>query len=802
VTTTGAPFQPTSGGGSTLPSLPPSQFSGSQVDTTTPPLTGDNSSNTGIAGLFRTLKRRQGVFIATTAIISTLLALNTLRERRFNPVFSGDFILQIESALPDEQVLDAPGKIGTLARARPKASDIPALRAILRSPLVIAPVAERMGLQASDIIEKLEIRGGDNTTSVMKVSLLWNNPQQGTLLLENIAREYVKFSISQRQSSIDAGMKWLDSQAPEILSKVNRYENQLRRFREKNLIVDPVENAQVIIAQRDLLVKQVSDLQMQQVKLQNQIASIKSGKLSYDPSNAPGPVEQLGRQGTIIPSAGKSASDVIQETAGTKNPTQEYQQFQIDLANARAVYKDDSPIVKSLQARQDAIAPVIQEQQISVLRQNLFENAKQQDELNRQILMLNQNFKNSPEKVKEFTTISQRLSSARENYASYMTALENYKLEKARFVTPWQVISPPYFNNIPVSPNIRDNLLRALLFGLIGGVAVAVLRERTDNVFHTPSEAEKEIQLPVLGLIPYLPLEPGLNITKSISNMSASERFAIKESLRSLFTTFKLLRADRDIKLIGITSSTQGEGKSTATTIFARTLADLGLKVLVVDADMRLPTQAKYLGVASGGNGFSTLLTDSKINFQSLISSIQENLDFIPAGPKPPDPAKLLNSSRCSEIVNLIRQQASYDIVLFDIPPCLMLSDPILLGEKLDGILFLVGLGKVSRNLSPQACRRLKATGVDVLGMICNQVSFPTNLNDYGYEYGYYYHYGYAYSDSYKKKGLNSYIDKAKKSYFSNRYIDQGVSQAENYNTGLKSQDNENKSADLPPGSK
>ena len=113
-----------------------------------------------------------------------------------------------------------------------------------------------------------------------------------------------------------------------------------------------------------------------------------------------------------------------------------------------------------------------------------------------------------------------------------------------------------------------------------------------------------------------------------------------------------------------------------------------------------------------------------------------------------------------------------------------------------------MGLGKVSRNLSPQACRRLKATGVDVLGMICNQVSFPTNLNDYGYEYGYYYHYGYAYSDSYKKKGLNSYIDKAKKSYFSNRYIDQGVSQAENYNTGLKSQDNENKSADLPPGSK
>jgi len=105
-----------------------------------------------------------------------------------------------------------------------------------------------------------------------------------------------------------------------------------------------------------------------------------------------------------------------------------------------------------------------------------------------------------------------------------------------------------------------------------------------------------------------------------------------------------------------------------------------------------------------------------------------------------------------------------------------MLADPILLGEKLDGILFLVGLGKVSRRLAPQATRRIKATGVDVLGMICNQVSFPTNLNDYGYEYGYYYHYGYSYSDSYnKKKGLDGYFKKAKNSYFSNRYIQEGA---------------------------
>jgi capsular exopolysaccharide synthesis family protein len=237
--------------------------------------------------------------------------------------------------------------------------------------------------------------------------------------------------------------------------------------------------------------------------------------------------------------------------------------------------------------------------------------------------------------------------------------------------------------------------------------------------------------------------------------MSASERFAIKESLRSLFTTFRLLRADRDIRLVAVTSSTQGEGKSTAVTIFARTLADLGLKVLVVDADMRLPMQTRYLGLANG-EGFSTILTDSSVPLKSLIQPIQDNLDILAAGPKPPDPAKLFNSSRAQEVVNEIRALTEYDMVLFDAPPCLMLSDPILLGEKLDGILFLVGLGKVSRELAPQACRRIKATGVDVLGLICNQVNFPSRLNDYGYEYGYYYHYAYA-NDSGKSSNYGKY---------------------------------------------
>jgi capsular exopolysaccharide synthesis family protein len=585
------------------------------------------------------------------------------------------------------------------------------------------------------------------------------------------------------------------------MSRMEQLQKEMLRFREQNNFLDPETTAASILAAREGLIANLRLLQTQQVQLSSELKSIESGTLQYNPSGAPTALQQLGRDGLVIPGRGAGAESAV----GAPSPSQQIYSLEEQLALARGTYREDSPVVQSLLARRNQLRPVVRQQALDGKRAELLSNIAQQDEINRQILLLNENFRNSPQKLSAYEDLQSRLAGAREQYASYVEARERIRLELARSTTPWQIIAPAEFGDVPVEPNIQRNLLRAAVVGLLAGLGAAILRERTDNVFHTPMEAEKELGLPVLGLIPYLPLEPGVEIAASTAKMSASERFAIKESLRSLFTTFRLLRADRDIRLVGVTSSTQGEGKSTAVTIFARTLSDLGLRVLIIDADMRLPMQGRYLGVEQG-EGLSSLLSDSSIDPRTLIQNIQDNLDIIPAGPKPPDPAKLLNSSRCQEVVNSIRQLPGYDIVLWDAPPCLMLADPILLGEKLDGILFLVGLGKVSRELAPQACRRIKATGVDVLGLICNQVNFPSRLNDYGYEYGYYYHYAYAgaygknrrygsyyggggglkgyvkrYRDSYIGRGYrDSYLTKRyRNSYISNRYMRDGyVAQA------------------------
>ena len=738
------------------------------------PLGADDRSGGGVAGLLRTIKRRQGLFLFTTALVTGLLGVNTLRQRIFAPVYEGGFQMQISNPLEESAALTGSSSLENIARNNLK-TDVPSLIVLLRSPLLIRPMAERQGVNMAQVINSLSIAPtSQEVENVLNVSLRWSDPAKGRAILNSISQDYTRFSLTQRQAALDSAIKFLNRQGPQIMTRMSQIQKEMLDFREKNNFLDPATTAASILSAREQLVSSLRQLQTQQVQITSELKSIETGTLQFTPSGAPTALEQLGRQGVIIPGRGAGADAAV----GAPNPGQQLYSLEEELALARGTFREDSPVVQSLLARRNQLRPVVRQQALDAKRAELLANIAQQDELNRQILLLNENFRTSPERMSAFEDIQSRLDGAREQYASYTNARERIRLELARSTTPWQIISPAEFGDVPVEPNIQRNLLRAVVIGLLFGLGAAIIRERTDNVFHTPMEAEKELQLPVLGLIPYLPLEPGVEISASISKMSASERFAIKESLRSLFTTFRLLRADRDIRLVGVTSSTQGEGKSTAVTIFARTLSDLGLRVLIIDADMRLPMQGRYLGVEQG-EGLSSLLSDSSVDPRSLIQNIQDNLDIIPAGPKPPDPAKLLNSSRCQEVVDKIRALPGYDIVLWDAPPCLMLADPILLGEKLDGILFLVGLGKVSRELAPQASRRIKATGVDVLGLICNQVNFPSRLNDYGYEYGYYYHYAYAgaYGRGNRRygtygRGLKGYIKRYRDSYVSRGYRD------------------------------
>ena len=720
-----------------LDGLPPPLASGAERP-------GGGSS--GLGQLVRTVKRRQGAFVLTFIVVSGLLTANTLRQRLFAPVYEGGFEMQIVNPFEMNGAgVDRgngggdSGLVESIARGGNR-NDLPNMVRLLRSPLLIAPIADQQAISMQLIMRSLRFGlPQEGVSNVLAVSLRWDDPVKGKQILDALSRSYVAFSQVQRQEALDSGVRFLGQQAPELLARMDSLQDELRRFRVQYGYLDPTAQSGQLQSSRDNLTGTLRDLQRQQATLASQLASTRIGRLQLQASGAPSADQQLGPAG-LATAPRTDLRDVAASGAATATPLAELQMIEKDLASARATFKESSPTIAALKARRAKIMPVVQRQTVDSLTAALLANGAQQDEVNRQILLLDDKFRASPQRIKEYESLQQRLAVARENYTSYIRAREAYRLEQARSTTPWKVIAPADFNPVPVEPDLQQGLVQALLLGLVAATLAAYLRDRTDRVFHTPEEAEKALQLPVLGLIPFLPLEPGKTIAASLGDMGEAERFAIKESLRGLFTTFRMLRADSQPRLIGITSSTQGEGRSTAVAIFATTLADLGLRVLVVDGDLRLPNQQKLFGLEKG-EGFTSLLLNPALQAADLIQPVNDHLDLLLAGPKVPDPARLLNSERCREVVNQIRQLPNYDLILVDTPPCLLITDASMLGEQLDGMLFLVGLGKVRGDMAPQACRRIEAAGIDLLGTICNQQILPTRLNDYGHEYGYVHHY-------------------------------------------------------------
>ncbi|MFM1811307.1 MAG: hypothetical protein RLZZ336_245 [Cyanobacteriota bacterium] len=708
----------------------------------------------GVISLLQTLRRRRQLALITAVSVSASLGLWSLGQRLFHPVYEGRFEMQIANPLEPGRGggtvggvggggggSDTGGVVEAIARSG-SGTNLANMVRLLGSPLVIGAVADTQAVPLEAVIRGLSISlPGEGVNQVLAVSLRWPDPGKGEQILAALAKRYVAFSQEQRQQALDSGMRFLDQQAPDLLARVDALQDQLRAFRVRNGFLDPLSQSQTLQQSRDNLAGELRNLQLRQAQLESQISAVQAGRLVLQASGSPGADQQLG-PGGVATAPRRSPQDTAAAAAGTNTPLAELQQIEKELATARASYLDTTPLVRSLLARRAQLRPVVQRQTLDDLRGALLVNSAQQDELNRQILLLDQRFRASPQRVKHYETLQQRLNVARDSYASYIRARETYRLEQARATSPWAVIAPPRFAPDPVSPNLGQGLLQALLLGAAAGVGATLLRERTDPLLHTPAQLEPALGHPLLGVIPHLPIRPQQPLAAGLGARSAGEALALRESLRQLFAGLRELQRNRPARLLAITSTSAGEGRSTAVAALAETMADLGQRVLVVDADLRLSRQHQLLGLDNGSSppGLAEALTQDQTDLQPLIRSVAPLLDLLPAGRSLEDPARWLQSPRWRALLESLRALTPYDLILFDTPPSEVLTDTTLLGADLDGLLFLVGLGQVERHRAQHACRRLQRSGGAVVGLLANQALAPSHLSDDGHHYGVVHH--------------------------------------------------------------
>jgi capsular exopolysaccharide synthesis family protein len=292
-----------------------------------------------------------------------------------------------------------------------------------------------------------------------------------------------------------------------------------------------------------------------------------------------------------------------------------------------------------------------------------------------------------------------------------------------------EVTSPPALNTTPVAPKPPVTMGLALIVGLALGIGMALLREVLDKTFRSVESLRTATKVVVLGTIAF-----DDTAKDSPLILDSHARSVRAEAFRQLRTNLQYVDVDNPLKIIAVTSSVAGEGKSSTATNLAVSFAEAGAKVLLVEGDLRRPRVAEYLGI-EGGIGLTNVLTGRLAIDDVLQPWGKGGLTVLPSGPVPPNPAELLGSKSMAQLLQSLKK--TFEIIIVDTPPLLPVTDGAIISAEADGAILVVRHGKTTRNQVARATASLEAVDARILGAVMNMT--PTRGADsYGYGYGYY----------------------------------------------------------------
>ena len=339
----------------------------------------------------------------------------------------------------------------------------------------------------------------------------------------------------------------------------------------------------------------------------------------------------------------------------------------------------------------------------------------------------------------QYNLFKREVDTNRELYDSLLQRYKEIGVAGGVGVNNITVIDKAKVPTLPIKPNLVLNLMIAIVLGLGLGIAMALMFEHLDDTIKLPEDMEKILGLPVLGIIPATKVNAGAELSMT-ANADPHSPFA--EAYRSLRTSLQFSTPAGMPKVLLVTSTAVGEGKSTTALSLATHITQTGKNVLLIDCDLRKASLHKKLAVPNDVGLTNHLAGDASPLGVTRGCSIPR-LFLIPSGPLPPNPAELLGSAKMVALLNLAAER--FDQVIIDGPPVLGLADAPLLGSLATAAVLVAECGATSRQFALGAVKRLRSTRTRLVGGVLTKVD--TQRRSYGYH-----GYAYEYSDADAKR--------------------------------------------------
>ena len=716
--------------------------------------------------LFRTIQRNAFLVASLVVTISVANGFMSLRTPRS---YMGGFRLLVEpitgeAKLTDPSVLSRGGELSSFT------VDYPTLLQVLQSQELLSKVVKRLQPNYPDVtLESLNQdilsknltvqRLGTNlldSTKLIDVTYKGGNAQQVQAVLSAVSKEYLDYSLGARKSRISGGVDFIEEQLPNLQQRVTTFQGQLQSLQQRYNLTDPGVRGADLSKQALTIENQKLDVQRE---IQEQITL-------YD---------TLKEQLKLSPNEAIAAS-VLSEDPRYQDLLTQLKKVESEIAIKSARFSSTSPVLESLQTQQQNLSGLLAQETQKILGQSLpntvinpqvltFQNStrlgliqqltvaanqiqvlkSRQQSVDQAEVLTTQQLEEVPSIIRQYSNLQRQLDIAIKALNQLTIQRDTLRVEAAQKEVPWRLVSEPKLpldekgQPIAIDRDIKKKLPIGIIAGLLLGIGCAVILEKFRNLFFCTEDVQDAVKLPLMAVIPHTK-SASLNQTNHTNQNSQFVSLAadptltnpsfFQESFNALFASLRFLESSRSIRSLVVSSAAPREGKTMIALHVAQAGAAMGQKVLLVDANFRTPHLHQCLELRNQ-TGLANVLAGPLDVLDCVQRSTIPNLSILTAGSLTPNSSRQLASSQMQQIVAQL--ETEFDLVIYDTPHLLGLSDTSFLTAYTDGLLLVVGIRKTKRSVLMQVLTGLQIFQLPVVGVVVNHPQIGGRVS-YGYQ--------------------------------------------------------------------
>lgn len=705
------------------------------------------------------LKRR---WVPATATFVTVVTLTVLSALARKPAYEAQARILIKSD-QSSQLTGLNKEMGEIQVLTNQSDPIATEAEIMTSRPIIEKAIKQLDLtnDEGELLKYQEVVGGLTVkpitgTDLIEITYQASEPELAASVVNKVIELYKEDDILSNRAAAVSAREFISEQLPKIEATVAKAEADLRQFKNENKVTNLSEETNQNISAIKTLENRIDETSAELEDINSRFEKLRN------------------HLGISLEEA--TAISALSQTAIPKVVT-ELQNVKIQLANQRDLFSEDAPQIVSLKEREAELETLLRSQirqtrengQIGSLENlkilNIGEGRYDQSlinefanlgversgvssklaELKSTLVAHKQRLETLPSLEEKQRELERRVEAAQSTYQTLLNRLQETQVAENQNVGNIRVTAEAVVPEDPIGVSKKLIVAAGGVAGALFGVAVAFLLDLQDRSIKNSKEAEEILGYPLQAVIPDRGKEASSLIKGRQNNLpqlagSNTAIVTVKESYRTLQareayqmlqTNLKFLSADWERRAIAIASSVPQEGKSAVVANLAESLARVGKRVLLVDADMRRPTQ-HHIWELANTSGLSNVLIN-EAEWQEVIQEVMPGLDVLSAGNLPDNPVPLLESEQMKTLIETVA--TSYDWVLFDTPPLGGMADTTIIGRMVDGLLMVVRPGVADYGSVMAAKKLLASSGQNVLGIVANGV----NLKNEPYGYGYFY---------------------------------------------------------------